>query len=110
MKTLLNNIIVLLDDVDNKTFNLQKNGVKTLLNMILDSNKLNIILEAELRNALSPVMLYAKLVKDINSHDEQLFEIFERAYSETLTNLNHFLNYTEKDREKYIASVQEGIK
>ena len=105
MKVLINSIIDKLNDVDNPSFNMQKDGVKTLLEMILLSDNFNIILEEELRNAFSPVLLYVKLVETIDSHDEA-FELFARAYSETLTNLNHFINYDLKKRNDYLSKVQ----
>lgn len=102
MKDLINHIINDLNAINNQSLNMQKDGVKTLLDIILNGGKLDIILEDEFRNALSPVKLYVKLVADINSKNIELFEIFSRAYSETLTNLNYFINYDKDKRKKYL--------
>ncbi len=110
MRKILDDIINILSEVDNKDFNMQKNGIITLIKMIIDSNNLQIILEEELRNGLSPVLLYAKLVSDITPKNEELFEIFAKTYSQTLTNLNYFINYTSSDRELYISSIYKGGK
>ena len=109
MTQIITDIIEKLNDINNPTFNMQKDGVKTLLEMIISSGNLNIILEEELRNALSPVLLYVKLVENIDSHDD-VFEIFARAYSETLTNLNYFINYDIKKRDIYLSQIHKGAK
>ena len=106
MRLLINSIIDKLKTINNPSFNMQKDGVKTLLEMILSSDNFNIILEEELRNSLSPVLLYVKLVETIDSHDEERIELFVRAYTETLTNLNHFINYDLKNRNEYLSKVQ----